>query len=97
MRKAVEIDPDSVNAQFELGQASFKLGDSDQALECFRRVVRLDPRFNPMAYKIMTSLYVNKQDPAGAAGALEAYLVHFPDALDRARVEEILRKLGGQQ
>ena len=97
LRKAVEIDPDSVNAQFELGQASFKLGDSDQALECFRRVVGLDPKFNPMAYKIMTSLYGNKQDPAGAAGALEAYLDHFPDALDRARVEEILRKLGGQQ
>ncbi len=90
LRKAVEIDPNSVSAQFELGQASFKLGDSDQALECFRRVVELNPKFNPMAYKIMSSIYINKQDATGAASQLKSYLNEFPDAPDRDKVERIL-------
>ena len=94
LSKAIEIDPNSVNAQFQLGQASFKLGESDQALACFEKVVELDPKFDPMAYKIMSSLYVSKQDAQGAAGALEAYLEHFPEAPDRPKVEQILAKLG---
>ena len=94
LRKAVEIEPSSVNAQYQLGQASFKLGDSDGALRCFQRVVDLDPKFDPMVYKIVSSIYVNKQDARGAADALSAYLEHFPDAPDRAKVEQILSKLG---
>lgn len=93
LEKAVEIEPNLVNAQFQLGQALFKLGNNDRALYCFQRVVELDPRFQPLAYKTMASIYVSKQDAAGAARALEAYLEQFPDAGDADKVREILAKL----
>ena len=47
-----------------------------------------------MAYKYLSSIYIKKSDPTGAARALKAYLEHFPDAGDRDRVEQILKKLG---
>jgi tetratricopeptide (TPR) repeat protein len=93
LEKAVEIEPNSVNAQLQLGHALFKLGDYDRALFCFERVVELDPGFHPLAYKTMASIYVSKQDAAGAADALEAYLEHFPDAEDADKVRQILAKL----
>ncbi len=91
--RAVELDPNSINAQFQLGQATFQLGDKDRALECFQRVVELDPKFNPMVYKLLSSIYVNQQDAVRAVDSLESYLIHFPDAADRDKVEQILVKL----
>ncbi len=93
LEKAVELEPNSVNAQLQLGHALFKLGDNDRAMFCFERVVELDPGFHPLAYKTMASIYVSKQDAAGAADALEAYLEQFPDAEDADKVREILAKL----
>ena len=90
---AVELDQNSINAQFQLGQATFQLGDKDRALECFQRVVELDPKFNPMVYKLLSSIHVNRQDVVGAVDSLESYLTHFPDAADRDKVEQILVKL----
>lgn len=93
LEKAVELEPDSINAQFQLGQALFNLGDIARALSCFQRVVELDPKFNPMAYKYMSSIYVKRFNSEGAANSLKAYLAHFPDAPDRDKVEQILNKL----
>ncbi|MDA2938373.1 tetratricopeptide repeat protein [Acidobacteria bacterium AH-259-A15] len=93
LKKAVELEPNSVNAQFQLGHASFKLGEKERALDCFQRVIELDPTFHPLAYKTLASLYVGRQDTAGAAQALEAYLTHFPDAADAPKVRQILAKL----
>ena len=47
-----------------------------------------------MAYKYMSSICIKRADSAGAARALESYLAHFPDAPDRDRVVQILKKLG---
>lgn len=94
LEKAVAIEPDSINAQFQLGLALFNLGDNDRALGCLQRVVELDPKFNPMAYKYLSSIYIKKADPEGASRALTLYLTSFPDAPDRDRVVQILKKLG---
>ena len=82
-----------MNAQLQLGHALFQLGDNERALFCFQRVIELDPGFHPLAYKTIASIYVSKQDAAGAADALEAYLEHFPDAEDADKVRQILAKL----
>jgi len=94
LEKAVELEPNSVNAQFQLGQAAFKLGDHDRALKCFEQVIALNPKFSPLAYKTLASIYVNRQDPQRAARALESYLIHFPDAPDAEKVKQILARLG---
>ncbi|GEM_PF-4581790 len=94
LEKAVSLDPNSVNAQFQLGFALFNLGQADRAQACFQRVVELDPKSNPMAYKYISSICAKKSDNDGAARALESYLAQFPDAPDRDRVQQILKKLG---
>jgi tetratricopeptide (TPR) repeat protein len=94
LEKAVGVEPNSINAQYQLGFALFSLGETERAAACFARVVELDPRFNPMAYKYLSSIRIKKGDAAGAADALESYLKNFPDAPDRDRVKQILSKLG---
>jgi tetratricopeptide (TPR) repeat protein len=94
LERAVAIETNSINAQYQLGFALFNLGETDRAIACLEHVVRLDPKFNGMAYKYLSSLYVKKSDTGSAVRALESYVAHFPDAPDRARVEEILKKLG---
>ncbi|MFB3904502.1 MAG: tetratricopeptide repeat protein [Acidobacteriota bacterium] len=94
LQKAVAIEPTSINAQYQLGFALFNLGENDRALGCFTQVVEVNPSFNPMTYKYMSSIYIKKGDAAGAARALESYLAQFPDAADRDRVQQILKKLG---
>ncbi len=96
LEKAVAIEPNSINAQYQLGFALFNLGETDRALSCFARVAELDPKFSPMACKYMSSIRIKKADSAGAARTLESYLAHFPDAPDRDRLEQILKKLGRQ-
>jgi Tfp pilus assembly protein PilF len=93
LEKAVQMEPNSVNAQFQLGVASFKVGDQERARACFEQVVALEPKFNPLAYKTLASIYVAGQDSQKAAWALESYLVHFPDAGDSEKVKQILAKL----
>jgi tetratricopeptide (TPR) repeat protein len=82
-----------VHAQFQLGQALFQLGEIDRAIECFRRVIELEPKFNPLAYKTLAAIYVKKQDVVQAAQSLESYLSRFPDAADAEKVRQILEKL----
>jgi tetratricopeptide (TPR) repeat protein len=94
LEKAVAMEPDSVNAQFQLGHALFNLGDIARALTCFEQVVEMDPKFNPMVYKYMSSIHIKRLNQAGAARSLESYLTQFPDAPDRDKVEQILKKLG---
>jgi len=94
LEKAVALEPDSINAQFQLGQAAFKLGRHDRALKCFEQVTGLDPKFSPLAYKTLASIYVSRKDTQGAARALESYLAHFPDAADAEKVKQILTRLG---
>ncbi|RPJ52904.1 MAG: hypothetical protein EHM23_32020 [Acidobacteria bacterium] len=94
LEKAVAIEPTSINGQYQLGFALFNLGENDRALDCFIKVLDVHPSFNPMTYKYVSSIRVKKGDPDGAARALESYLVHFPDAPDRDKVQQILKKLG---
>ncbi len=47
-----------------------------------------------MAYKYLSSIYIKRFNSEGAAQSLKAYLEHFPDASDREKVEQILKKLG---
>jgi len=94
LEKAVALEPSSINGQYQLGFALFNLGENDRALSCFTQVLEMNPSFNPMTYKYVSSIRVKKGDPDGAARALEGYLSQFPEATDRDRVQQILKKLG---
>ncbi len=94
LEKAVALEPNPVNGLFQLGMASFKLGAQERAQQCFERVAELEPKFNPLVYKTLASIYVSRQNPRGAARALQTYLAQFPDAPDAEKVKQILVKLG---
>ena len=36
LQKAIKADPDHVPSLYALGRAQYKVGDLDQAIECFR-------------------------------------------------------------
>ena len=90
---AVQLQPGSVHALFQLGVSAFKLGDHGRASLCLEKVIALEPTFNPLAFKMLASIYVSRQDRQRAAGALEAYLEYFPGAADADKVRQILAKL----
>ena len=46
-----------------------------------------------MAYKMLASIYANKQEPFKAADALESYLANFPNAEDAEKVKAIVARL----
>lgn len=93
LEQAVALDGNSVQAQFQLGQAAFQLGDQDRALACLTRSIELEPKFNPLAQKMLAAIYVKKQDTQAASQALESYLLHFPGAADTEKVRLILAKM----
>jgi Flp pilus assembly protein TadD len=93
LEKAVQLQPNSVNALFHLGVASFKLGAHERAAWSLEQVIALDPKFSPLAYKTLASIYAARQDPQRAARALESYLEHFPNAADAEKVRQILARL----
>ena len=94
LEKAVALEPTSINAQYQLGFALFSLGENDRASDCFMQVLDVSPSSNPMIYKYLSSIRIKKGDADGAARALESYLAQFPDAPDRDKVQQILKKLG---
>lgn len=94
LEKAVALEPSSVSARYQLAFSLFSLGENDRASDCFTQVLDTNPSFNPMIYKYLSSIRIKKGDADGAARALESYLTQFPDAQDRDKVEQILKKLG---
>ncbi len=43
--KVIEIDPNIINAQFNLGIVYDELNENDRAIKCYKKVINLDPKF----------------------------------------------------
>ncbi|NIV31809.1 MAG: tetratricopeptide repeat protein, partial [Anaerolineae bacterium] len=81
LEAAVEIDPDSSEARFLLGQAYNRTGELLQAADEFRAVLDLDPD-NAAAHHNLGVTYFQLQDPSAAIAEFEAALELDPDDPD---------------
>ncbi len=90
---ALVLDPRHVNALVNLGTVQSRLGETDAALDCFRRALDTDPRSvlaNPNAAALLDpalrgALSDRVRDDPAAAAQLETF---FAEALTAARERE---------
>jgi tetratricopeptide (TPR) repeat protein len=90
--RAVELDPvDFPQAWYADAVANYNLKKYDAAEKSARAAVKLDPRHaNPRSGYLLGLVLAEKQDYAGAAAELTAYIKLAPNAPDLAQVKEQL-------
>ena len=93
--RAVKLDPvDFPQAWYADSVAHYNLKNYDAAEKSAREAVKLDPKHaNPRAEYLLGLVLAEKQDYAGAAIELAAYIAQSPDAPDLVQVKEQLAQI----
>jgi cytochrome c-type biogenesis protein CcmH/NrfG len=94
--KYLAIKPDNADVRTDMGIMLRKLGDSDRALEEFRKAAQSDPKHVHSRYNIGVVLLHDKGDIKGALKAWEEFLKVQPqgERSDRIRAQmENLKKM----
>jgi tetratricopeptide (TPR) repeat protein len=84
LRKAVELAPDSVEAQFDLGTVLFEQRNYPAAADCFRKVTELEPSHGA-AYLRLGRCLEAQGDRAGALRAFQAAVRYVPQQAEAHR------------
>jgi len=97
LRRAVALNPESINAAMRLGLELAKSDESsDEAVKTLTNVTRMAGKKVPDAYLLLASLYTKKNQNREAADALEGYLQCVPASDQREsikhKIEELRRK-----
>lgn len=72
--KYLAVKPDNADVRTDMGIMYRKLGDSDRAIQEFKKAAQTDPRHVNSRYNIGVVLLHDKQDIKGAIKAWEDYL-----------------------
>jgi cytochrome c-type biogenesis protein CcmH/NrfG len=72
--KYLAVNPDNADVRTDMGIMYRKLGDSDRAIQEFKKAAQTDPRHVNSRYNIGVVLLHDKQDIKGAIKAWEDYL-----------------------
>jgi Tfp pilus assembly protein PilF len=93
--QAVQLDPvDFPQAWYADAVAHYNLRNYEAAEKSAREAVKLDPKHaNPRAAYLLGLVLAEKQDFAGAAAELAAYIAQAPDAPDLAQVKDQLAQI----
>ena len=94
-RKAVEIDGNSAQAQYQLGLVESARGDNAQAAEAFAKAAELDSQMAYAHYEAGMAFYKIKRIDRMAV-YFENFLRVAPDAPERAAVQSIMRTVRGR-
>jgi tetratricopeptide (TPR) repeat protein len=89
---AVKLPAAAAEAYFYLGSAYYRLEEMDLAEENLLRVLTLANTVSG-AHLQLYNVYMKMRKPVKALAQLDAYLAKFPEAKDRALVEEQAAKL----
>jgi tetratricopeptide (TPR) repeat protein len=97
LRRAVALNPDSINAGMRLGLELAKDNNSrNEAIKLLTNVTHMAGKKLPQAYLILASIYIKNNQNREAADALEAYLNSSPDSAQREsikrKIEDLRRK-----
>lgn len=93
MEKAVEIDPESPNAQLYLGAAYLQLRKLAEAEPALLKAYALAGKRVANAQLLLGQLYYNQQKLLPALHAFEQYLADLPTASNATQINEIVAKL----
>src|SRR5262245_41977874 len=84
LRKAVELAPESIDAQFDLGTALFEQRNYRAAAECFRKVAELEPSYG-RAYQRLGHCLLSQGDRPEALRAFRAAVNTMPQNAEARR------------
>jgi predicted Zn-dependent protease len=93
--KYLSIKPDDARAYYLLGEIHRQKGekdDSEKAKENYEKAISLDPSF-PDSYKGLGMIYYKQGEKFLAKKYFELYLSVYPEAPDKAYIEEYLKTL----
>lgn len=90
--RAVALAPETIDYRVLRGDTLMMLGDYDEAISVYRRVIRDDPSRTRVYYSVGIANY-NKRDYDEAVRWLRRYLDADPRAIDRDRILEMIRTL----
>jgi Flp pilus assembly protein TadD len=93
LREAVQAEPDSALANFNLGAALLQTGSLDEAEKTLRRAYEIKGAEMAGAQLQLGMVYYQKKDYPKAIEAFEAYLRDLPDAPNAAQVRDAIGKL----
>lgn len=93
LREAVQAEPDSALANFNLGSALLQTGNLDEAEKMLRRAYEIKGAAMAGAQLQLGMVYHQKKDYPKAIEAFESYLRDLPDAPNAAQVRGAIEKL----
>ena len=91
--KYLAIKPDNADVRTDMGIMYRKLGDSDRAIQEFKKAAQTDPTHVNSRYNIGVVLLHDKQDIKGAIKAWEDYLKADPNSERAERVKAQMERM----
>ena len=88
LEEAVKIDLRSAMAYYYLGAANYKSEFYEEAEAAFNRASQLDPSLTAIRL-MLANVYVKQRRWRKVVEELDAYLQQNPNAMDRAKIEEM--------
>ncbi|HEY2382587.1 MAG TPA: tetratricopeptide repeat protein [Terriglobia bacterium] len=96
-KKALEIRPDALNVQTDMGTAMFYLSRYDDAIAVFQNVLKTDPKNAQALFNLGVAMLHGKNDPKRALEYWEKLVETNPDHPQAPFVREQIKKLKEQQ
>jgi thioredoxin-like negative regulator of GroEL len=96
LKTAVELDPGSWQAPFELSRCYFNMGQMEKALE-YARQAHADPEAPATTHLLLVDIYLRTGDRAGAIHELDEFAKAEPSSPVLPRVRAMRKRLSRQQ
>ncbi len=90
-QQCVQKDPKHHRALYNVGVVQHKLGDLDQEVAAYRKVLELKPNYTPALFNLALALR-DKGDKVAARAGFQAYLLAAGTQASEARFVEVARK-----
>ena len=93
-KRAAELNPHDVNAQFNLGNAFRTFGDHKKAIESYKRVLKIDHAFAP-AYNNAGNTFMDMKDYFNAIEAFDSASRLYPKSFEMQNNMALALKASG--
>ncbi len=90
LKAALQVKPSDTELRTQLGRFYFSLGDPDNALAEFEKVLTYDPKNADALFNIGIVRFQAKADPAGAVSSWRRLISANPNHPKRRQVEQLI-------